>query len=189
MLQRTRIILFVGFTMKASYNTNNTQTDVRVMNMPFSSLSEMIQVTCKIFTRAAAETILLSTATCSTTSLCWDSQEDLSQTKSLLPSKQWRTQLGQLEARKQQLELSLPPPGYMYLRRPLQQFIHLMMEAVYARDLSSYIVARSARSLPTTLAFKWGTDHTTSKECAMSATLPRMRKKPCRQFVVPVEPR
>ena len=55
MLQETRIALFVDSPRKSSYNTNNTPTDVLVMNMPCSSLGEMIEVTCQIFTPAAAE--------------------------------------------------------------------------------------------------------------------------------------
>ena len=57
MLQKKRIALFVDSTMKSSCNANNTLMDVRVMNMQCSSLHEMIEVTCKIFAPAAAETI------------------------------------------------------------------------------------------------------------------------------------
>ena len=57
--QKTRIALFVDSIIKSSYSANNTLMDVRSMNMPFTSLSEMAEVTNKIFTPAAAETIPL----------------------------------------------------------------------------------------------------------------------------------
>ena len=56
LLQKTRIALFVDSTIKSSYNSNNTLMDVRLMNMPCTTLSEK---TDKIFTPAAAETIPL----------------------------------------------------------------------------------------------------------------------------------
>ena len=59
LLQKTTIALFVDSTIKSSYNANNTLMDVRLMNMPCTSLSEMAEVTDKIFTPAAAETIPL----------------------------------------------------------------------------------------------------------------------------------
>ena len=59
LLQRTRIALFVDSTIKSSYNAYNTLMDVRLMNMPCTSLDEMAEVTDKIFTPAAAETIPL----------------------------------------------------------------------------------------------------------------------------------
>ena len=60
LLQKTRIAFFVDSTIKSSYNANNTLMDVRMMNMPCTLLSEMAEVTDKIFTPAAAETIPLS---------------------------------------------------------------------------------------------------------------------------------
>ena len=61
LLQKTRIAFFGDSTMKSSYNANNTLMDVRVMNVPCTSLSsEMAEVTDKIFTPVAAETIPLS---------------------------------------------------------------------------------------------------------------------------------
>ena len=59
LLQKTRMALFVDSTIKSSYNANNTLMDVRLMNMLGTSLSEMVEVTNKIFTPAAAETIPL----------------------------------------------------------------------------------------------------------------------------------
>ena len=59
LLQKTRIALFVDSIIKSSYNANNTLIDVRLMNMPCTSLDEMAEVTDKIFTPAAAETIPL----------------------------------------------------------------------------------------------------------------------------------
>ena len=51
MLQKTRIALFVDSTMKATSNMNNTVMDVRVMNLPCSSLEDMTEVTCKVSAR------------------------------------------------------------------------------------------------------------------------------------------
>ena len=48
-LQKTRIALFMDSTMKATTNMNNTLMDVRVMNLPCSSIEEMDDVTCKVF--------------------------------------------------------------------------------------------------------------------------------------------
>ena len=59
LLQKTRIALFVDSTIKSSYNSNNTLMDVRLMKMRCTTLSEMAEVTDKIFTPAAAETIHL----------------------------------------------------------------------------------------------------------------------------------
>ena len=59
LLQKTRIAFFVDSTIKSSYNANNTLMDVRLMNIPCTSLDEMAEVTDKIITPAAAETIPL----------------------------------------------------------------------------------------------------------------------------------
>ena len=59
LLQKTRIAFLVDSTMKSSYNANNTLIDLIVMNMPCTFLSEMAEVTDKMFTPAAAETIPL----------------------------------------------------------------------------------------------------------------------------------
>ena len=59
LLQNARIALFVDSTIKSSYNGNNTLMDVRLMNMPCTSLTEMALVTDKVFTPTAAETIPL----------------------------------------------------------------------------------------------------------------------------------
>ena len=39
----------------------------------------------------------------------------------------------------------MSPPGYVYLPRPLPQFLNLVTEAAYARELSFYIVAPNLR--------------------------------------------
>ena len=57
LLQNARGAFSVDSTMNSSYNTNNTLMEVRVMNVPCTSLSEMTEVTDEIFTPAAAETI------------------------------------------------------------------------------------------------------------------------------------
>ena len=42
------------------------------------------------------------------------------------------------------------PPGYIYLPRALQQFLYLVLEASYGRDLQFYIVAPNLRINVTT---------------------------------------
>ena len=64
LLQKTRIALFVDSTIKSSYNSNNTLMDVRLMNMPCTTLNEMAEVTDKIFTPAGTETIPLPPILC-----------------------------------------------------------------------------------------------------------------------------
>ena len=59
LLQKTRIAFFVDSTMKSSFNSHNTLMDVRIMNMPCTTLNEMAEVTDKIFTQAGTETIPL----------------------------------------------------------------------------------------------------------------------------------
>ena len=59
MLQKTRIALLIDSTMKATANMHSVLMDVRVMNLPCTSLEEMAEVTCKVFGPTAnhAETI------------------------------------------------------------------------------------------------------------------------------------
>ena len=64
LLQKTKSAFFVDSTIKSSYNARNTLMDVRLMNMPCTSLSEKAEVTNKIFTPAAAETIPLPPILC-----------------------------------------------------------------------------------------------------------------------------
>ena len=45
LLLKTRIALFVDSTIKSSYNSNNTLMDVRLMNMPCTTLNEIAEVT------------------------------------------------------------------------------------------------------------------------------------------------
>ena len=59
LLHKTRIALFVDSTIKSSYNSSNTLMDVRLMNMPCTTLNEMAEVTDKIFTPAGTKTIPL----------------------------------------------------------------------------------------------------------------------------------
>ena len=59
LLQKTRIALFKNSSRKSSYSTNINLLDVRVMNMLCTLLSEMAEVTDKMFAPASAETIPL----------------------------------------------------------------------------------------------------------------------------------
>ena len=45
LLQKTRIAFFVDSTIKSSFNSHNTLMDVRMLNMPCTTLNEMAEVT------------------------------------------------------------------------------------------------------------------------------------------------
>ena len=166
LLQKTRIALFVDSTIKSSYNSNNTLMDVRLMNMPCTTLNEMAEVTDKMFTPAAAETIPLPPIlvysnvidhlalrgslrhfdTLSTrftegfvTEEVTAYVETMSHIATMMKNKKPNTGT-----------VFVSPPGYIYLPRALQQFLYLVLEASYARDLHFYIVAPNLRINVTT---------------------------------------
>ena len=159
-------LLFVDSTIKSSYNANNTLMDVRLMNMPCTTLNEMAEVTDKIFTPAAAETIPLppiliysnvidhlalrgslrrfdALSTRFTEGFVTDEvtayKETMSRIATMMKNKKPNTGT-----------VFVSPPGYIYLPRALQQFLYLVMEASYARDLHFYIVAPNLRINVTT---------------------------------------
>ena len=161
LLQKTRIALFVDSTVKSSYNSNNTLMDVRLMNMPCTTLSEMAEVTDKLFTPAAAETIPLPPilvysnvidhlalrgslryfvmqSTRYTEGFITDEVvayvETMSHIATTMKNKKPNTGT-----------VFVSPPGYMHLPRALQKFLCLVLEASYARDLHFYIVAPNLR--------------------------------------------
>ena len=166
LLQKIRIALFVDSTIKSSYNANNTLMDVRLMNMPCTTLNEMAEVTDKMFTPAAAETIPLppiliysnvidhlalrgslrhfdALSTRFTEGFVTDEVtayiETMSRIATMMRNKKPNTGT-----------VFVSPPGYIYLPRALQQFLYLVMEASYARDLHFYIVAPNLRINVTT---------------------------------------
>ena len=156
LLQKTRIALFVNSTIKSSNNSNNTLMDVRLMNMPYTSLCEMAEVTDKIFTPVAAETIPLPPILVYSNVIDFDMQhtqfterfvtdevvayvETMSNIATMMKDKKPNTGT-----------VFVSPPGYMYLPRALQQFLYLVLEASYARDLQFYIVAPNLRINVTT---------------------------------------
>ena len=166
LLQKTRIALFVDSTIKSSYNSNNTLIDVRLMNMPCTTLNEMAEVTDKMFTPAAAETIPLppilvysnvidhlplrgslrhfdTLSTRFTERFVTDEVtayvEIMSHIATMMKNKKPNTGT-----------VFVSPPGCVYLPRALQQFLYLVLEASYARDLHFYIVAPNLRINVTT---------------------------------------
>ena len=166
LLQKTRIALFVDSTIKSSYNSNNTLMVVRLMNMPCTTLNEMAEVTDKIFTPAAAETIPLPPILVYSNVIDhlalreslrhFDTQsnrftegfvtdevtayiETMSYIATMMKNKKPNT-----------ATVFVSPPGYIHLPRALQQFLYLVLEAAYARDLQFYIVAPNLRINVTT---------------------------------------
>ena len=161
LLQKTRKASFVDSTIKSSYNANNTLMEVRVMNIPCTLLSKMAKVTKKILTPATAETIPLPPI------LVYSNVIDHLALRGTL----WYFELGHAQfterfvtdenvayletmsdmATKMKNKKAITatvftsPPGYMYLPRPIQQFLYLVLEAAYARDLNFYIVAPNLR--------------------------------------------
>ena len=166
LVQKTRIAFCVDSTMKSSYNTNSTLWDVRVMNMPCTSLSEIAEVTDKIFTPAVAETIPLSSV------LVYSNAIDhlaLQGTLKYFEPRHVRFTEGFVTgevtayvetmtniARTMKNKTSsfgaifVSPLAYMYLLRPLQQFLYLVLEAAYEKDLRFYIVAPNLKVRATT---------------------------------------
>ena len=166
LLQKTRIALFIDSTMKSSYNANNTLMDVRVMNMPCTTLSEMAEVTDKIFTPAAAQTIPLppiivysnvidhlalrgtlrffeSNDERFTEGFVTDEVTNYVETMANIA----RTMPNKKIFHRNSVHVA---PGYVYLPRPVQQFFYLVMETAYSRELHFYIVAPILRINMTT---------------------------------------
>ena len=46
-IQKTRVVLIVDSTLKATSNMTNKTMDVNIVNLPCSSLENMTDVTCK----------------------------------------------------------------------------------------------------------------------------------------------
>ena len=157
LLQKTRIAFFVDSTIKCSYNANNTLRDVRIMNMPCTSLSEMAEVTNKIFSPAAAETITLPPilvysnvidhlALRGTLRYFDIKNERFTEgfvTDEVVGYEEIMASVAKMMKDKKATTgtVFVSPPGYMYLPRAIQHFLYLVLEASYAKDLHFYIVA------------------------------------------------
>ena len=157
LLQKTRIALFIDSTMKSSYNANNTL----MMNMPCTLLSEMAEVTDKIFTPAAAETIPISPilvysnvidhlALRGTLRFFESNHERLTEgfvTDEVSNYVETMANIARTMRNKKSSTgtVFMPPPGYVYLPRPVHQILYLVIEAAYARELHFYIEAPNYR--------------------------------------------
>ena len=136
------------------------------MNMPCTTLNEMAEVTDKMFTPAAAETIPLPPILIYSNVI-----DNLALRGSLRHSDALSTRFTEgfvtdevtayIETMSRIATMTrnkkpntgtvfVSPPGYIYLPRALQQFLYLAMEASYARDLHFYIVAPNLRINVTT---------------------------------------
>ena len=141
--------------------------DVRLINMPCTSLSEMAESTDKMFTPAAAETIplpppLLVYSNVIDHLALWGTLEFFEPnhrrftegfvTDEVTNYVETMAHIARLMRNKKATTgtVFMSPPGYVYLPRTLQQFLHLVTEATYARELSFYIVAPNLRINATT---------------------------------------
>ena len=162
-LQKTRIALFMDPTMKATAKLNNTLMDVRVMNLPCSSLEEMAEVTCKVFGPTAnhSETIpfppILSysnvidhLALRGTLKHFEGGNRRL--TEAVMTGdvvayiEMMKNVIGRVHRKKPTVcVIFVSPPGYIHLPLPLQQLLYLLSEAAHAQNLHFYIVAPNLR--------------------------------------------
>ena len=166
LLQKTRIALFVDSRIKSSYNAKNTLMDVRLMNMPCTSLSEMAEVTDKIFTPVAAEIIPLPPMLVYSNvidhlalrgTLKYFDMQHTRFTESFVTDEvvAYVETMSDIATRMRNKKpntgtVFVSPPGYIYLPRALQQFLYLVLEASYARDLHFYFVPPNLRINVTT---------------------------------------
>ena len=154
LLQKTRIALFVDSTIKTSYNANSTLMDVRLMNMPCTSLGEMAEVTNKIFTPAAAETIPLPPPILMYSnvidhlalrgSLKYFDMQHNRFTEGFVTDEvvAYIEAISNITTRMRNKKpnagtVFVSPPGYIYLPRALQQVLYLVLEVSYARTYIS----------------------------------------------------
>ena len=163
MLQKTRIALLMDSTMKATANMNNTLMDVRVMNLPCTSLEEMTEVTCKVFGPAVNHTETIPFPPLLIYSNVIDHlafratlkyfeggnhrlTEELMTGEVVAYVEAMRTVIRHVQKKKHTIGvIFVSPPGYVLLPKPLQQFLYLVSEAAYAQNLYFHIVAPNLR--------------------------------------------
>ena len=163
MLQKTRIALFMDSTMKATANMNNILIDVRVMNLPCSSLEEMAEVTCKVFgpTANLSETIpfppvlvysnvIDHLALRGTLTYFEGGNRRLTEAEMTGEVVAYIETMRNVIARVQRKRhtvgvIFVSPPGYVHLPQLLQQLLYLLSEAAHAHNLHFYIVASNLR--------------------------------------------
>ena len=168
MLQKTRIALFMDSTMKATANMNNTLMDVRVMNLPCTSLEEMAEVTCKVFGPTVNHTetipfppILIYSNMIDHLALRGTLKYFEGGNRRLTEEVMTGEVVAYVEAMKNVIRrvqrmkpvvgvVFVSPPGYVYLPKPLQQLLYLVSEASYSQNLSFYIIAPNLRVSATT---------------------------------------
>ena len=162
-LRKTRIALFIDSTMRATANMNNTLMDVRVMNLPCSSLEEMAEVTCKVFGLTAnhSETIpfppiLIYSNVIDRLALRGTLKHFEGGNRRLTEAvmtgevmayiETMKNVIGKIQRKKPTVSvIFVSPPGYIYLPLPLQQLLYLLSEAAHAQNLQFYIVAPNLR--------------------------------------------
>ena len=157
LLQKTRTAFLVDSTIKSSYNSHNTLMDVRILNMPFTSRSKLAEVTDNMSTPAATKTIphpplqvysnvIGHLALRGTLEFFEPGHERLTEgfmTDEVTNYVETMAHIARFMRNKKATTgtVFMSSPGYVYLPLPLQQFVYLVTEAAYARELSLYIVA------------------------------------------------
>ena len=158
-LQKTRIALFIDSTMKATSIMNNTLMDDRVMNLSCSLLKDIVEVTCKVFSPAANPTetipfppLLMYSKVIDHLSLRGFLKDLEGGNRQLTEEVMTSEVVSYIEAmrivircvqRKKPTARKIfeSHPGYVYLPKPLQQFLYLLSEGASAQNLYFYVVA------------------------------------------------
>ena len=128
--------------------------DVRLVDMPCTSLGEMAEVTDKIFTPASAETIPLPPILVYSNvidhlalrgTLRYSDLQHARFTEGFVTDEVTNITTRLKNKKPNTGTVFVSVPGYIHLPRALQQLLYLVLEASYARDLHFYIVAPSLR--------------------------------------------
>ena len=131
------------------------------MNMPCSTLEDMIEVTCKIFGPALTETIAFPPIPVFSNIIDHlavrgtlnrfeperrQSTEEFvtNEVTAYLDSMRKVVRLAQRK-RTDASVIFVSPPGYIYMPKQLQQFLYLVTEAAHARGLRFFIIAPNLR--------------------------------------------
>ena len=136
------------------------------MNMPCTTLNEMAEVTDKIFTPAGTETIPLPPIFVYSNVIDhlalrgslrhFDTQSNrftegfVTDEVTAYIETMFYIVTTMKNKKPNTATVFVSPPGYIHLPRALQQFLYLVLEAAYARDLHFYIVAPNLRISVTT---------------------------------------
>ena len=168
-LQKTRIAFFIDSTMKATPNMHYTLMDVRVMNLPCTSLGEMAEVTCNVCgpTSNYTETIpfpsllifsnVIDHLAVRGTLKHFEGEKRRLKEETMTAEVMayvhfMRKVIRQVQGRRLTVEVFFVSAlGDVHFPRQLQQFLYLVTEAAFAQSLNFIIVAPSLRVSAMTL--------------------------------------